>query len=339
MGDSNGAPPAEPKQQGVKRRQRTFWHYPYADLVMSRRPPGWEVVVEKILSLQPRVADMLLLRHPGGERRDEEAGVMRGLWRHLTSTVLLEFKGPTAGLRQRDLANLLSYGAEYLAEDECPIVRLDELSLVLVVPRETPTLWRELDHCSLKPQPLKDGYVRLLGMPYTVLVVLLDQVADAERDDYLRLFTAKFEHIRDHEALAWAQSWLKTDRKDMEHLKHLEGYEDLVRDFAKHFGKQAVLDHMTPEERLAGLEPEQILAGLSPAQVLAGFEPAERLAGLDPEERLAGLDPEERLAGLDPEERLAGLEPEQILAGLSPEVREQLLAAMTSKPSGDDGER
>ncbi len=157
-------------------------------------------------------------------------------------------------------------------------------------------------------------------MPYTVLVVLLDRVADAERDDYLKLFTAKFEHIRDHEALAWAQSWLKTDRKDMEHLKHLEGYDDLVRDFAKHFGKQA-LEHLTPEERLAGLEPEQ------------------RLAGLEPEERLAGLEPEQRLAGLEPEQRLAGLEPEQILAGLSPEVRERLLAAMTSKLSGDGGSR
>ncbi len=321
MSDPKGPAPDEPQQEGVNRRLRTFWHYPYADLVMCRLPPGWDVVVEKLLSLQPRVVDMLLLRHPGGERRDDEARVMRGLWQHLTSTVLLEFKGPTAGLRRRDLANLLSYGTEYLAQDECPIARLDELSLVLVVPRETPTLLREYEHCKLTPEPLKDGYVRLLGMPYTVLVVLLDRVADAERDDYLRLFTAKFEHIRDYGALAWAQSWLKTDRKDMEHLKHLEGYEELVRDFAKHFGKQAVLDYMTPEERLAGLEPE------------------ERLAGLEPEERLAGLEPAQVLAEFEPEQRLAGLEPAQILAGLSPEVRAQLLAAMTSEPSGDDGDR
>ncbi len=321
MSDPKGPPPAEPLQEGVKRRLRTFWHYPYADLVTRRRPPGWDVVVEKILSLQPRVADMLLLRHPGGERHDDEARVMRGLWRHLTSTVLLEFKGPTAGLRRRDLSNLLSYGAEYLAQNECPIVRHDQLSLVLVVPRETPTLLREYEHCKLTPEPLKDGYVRLLGRPYTVVVVLLDQVADAERDDYLRLFTAKFEHIEDYGALAWAQSWLKTDRNDMEHLKHLEGYEELVRDFAKHFGKQAVLDHMTPEERLAGLEPAQILAEFGP------------------EERLAGLEPEERLAGLEPAQILASLEPAQILAGLSPEVRELLLAAMTSKASSDDDGR
>ncbi len=313
MSDPKGPPPSEPTQEGVTRRARTFWHYPYADLVTRRRPPGWDVVVEKLLSLQPRVIAMLLLRHPDGERRDDEAGIMRGLWRHLTSTVLLEFKGPTAGLRQRDLSNLLSYGAEYLAQDECPIVRHEELSLVLVVPRETPTLWRELEHCHLTTEPLEDGYVRLLGVSYTVVVVLLDQVADAERDDYLRLFTAKFEQIQDYEALAWAHSWLKTDRKDMEHLKHLEGYEDLVRDFAKHFGKKVLVENATPEERRA------------------------MLSYMAPEERLAGLGAEERLAGLDAEERLAGLGPAEILAGLAPEVREQLLAAMTSDPADDDG--
>ncbi len=279
MSDPKGPPSAEPPQQGVRRHEQTSLYCQYADLVTRQRPPGWDVVVGKPPSRRPRVANLLLLRHLDSERRDNEARVMRGLWRHLTNTVLLELKGPTDGLRERDLAALLSYGARYLARNECPIVHHNELSLVLVVPRETPTLWREYEHCSLRPEPLDDGYVRLLGMPYTIIVVLLDQVADAERDDYLRLFTTQLDYIQDYGVLAWAQSWLKTDRKDMEHLKHLEGYEDLVRDFAKHFGKQALIDYATPEERRAMLSymaPEERLAGLSPAQILAGLSPEVR---------------------------------------------------------------
>ena len=33
--------------QGQKRALKTFWHYPFANLVKKRKPPGWEVTVEK----------------------------------------------------------------------------------------------------------------------------------------------------------------------------------------------------------------------------------------------------------------------------------------------------
>ncbi|MCG8417615.1 MAG: hypothetical protein MJE77_06680, partial [Proteobacteria bacterium] len=116
---------------------KTFWHYPYASLMKERKPPGWEVKVEQVLSLAPRSADQLLLYRDSTERRDHEAKVMRGLWPLLTDVAILEFKGPTRGLRKRDLAKLISYGAEYFAQDDCAVEKPSELSLVLVVPKET----------------------------------------------------------------------------------------------------------------------------------------------------------------------------------------------------------
>ena len=279
--------------QRPQRLLKTFWHYPYASLISERKPPGWEVTVEKALSLTPRSVDQLLLHRNNTERRDQAARVMRGLWPHLTDTALLEFKGPTRGLRRRDLPKLLSYGWEYLSQDDCVIDDPRELSLVLAVPTETPTLRREYGRCRVEAQPLGDGYVRLVGSCYTIFVVLLDQVANAERDDFLRLFTHDRAKVKDQNALWWMHSWIRKART-MPELKQLEGFDNIVEGLIDALGVEELLRHVRPEALLASLDPEQ------------------RLAGLDAEQRLAGLDAEQRLAGLDAEQRLAGLDPEQL---------------------------
>ena len=251
---------------GQERPLKTFWHHPYADLIKKRKPPGWQVTVDKTLSLAPRSADQLLLCRSSTERRDDEANVMRGLWQHLTDTALLEFKGPTSGLRGRDLHKLISYGAEYLSEEDCVIEKASELSLVLAVPKETPTLRREYERCEVEPELLGGGYVRLVGRKYTMLVVLLDQVANAEHDDFIRVFTDDRAKIKDPKALWWANAWIRKVRT-MEELKELEGYEDMVAGLIESLGAEVVLGHFNPEERLAGLDPEERLAGLTPEQL------------------------------------------------------------------------
>ena len=262
---------------------KTFWHYPYASLVKERKPANWDVVVEKLLSLAPRAVDLLLLRRKGAKRLDHEARVMRGLWPLLTDVALLEFKGPTRGLRPRELGKLLSYGWEYWSQDDTSPAKPSQLSLVLAIPKETPTLLRDYDSCGLRPQLLGGGYVRLTGSVYTMVVVLLDQVADAERDDFLRLFTHDRARVNDPLALRWAQAWIRKART-MQDLKHLEGFDDLVQEFIDSLGVDELLRRVTPEQRLAGLDPEQRLAGLDPEELLRRVTPEQRLAGLDPEQ-------------------------------------------------------
>jgi hypothetical protein len=99
-------------------------------------------------------------------------------------------------------------------------------------------------------------------------VVLTDEVSEAERDDYLRIFS--HQPCQTEAATWWWQRWRAEDAT-MQDVTQLEGYEEMIRKFT------------------SGLTVEQRLAGLSPEQVLAGFAPEQRLAGLAPEQLLLGL--------------------------------------------------
>jgi hypothetical protein len=124
---------------------------------------------------------------------------------------------------------------------------------------------------------------------YALYIAVTDEVAEAERDGFLRLFSRL--KGTDEAAARWVDYWVKAKGTTMtQRIEDMPGYDDIF---------EKILEELPPEKRLLGLTPEQ------------------RLAGLAPEQRLAGLAPEQRLAGLAPEQRLAGLAPEQILLALS----------------------
>ena len=134
--------------------------------------------------------------------------------------------------------------------------------------------------------------MRLVGTSYTILVVLLDQVADAERDDFLRLFTHDRAKVKDQKALWWMHGWIRKART-MPELKQLEGFDNIVEGLIDALGVEELLRHVRPETLLASLDPEQRLAGLNPEQVLEHYDPERVLEHYDPEQRLAGLDTEQ----------------------------------------------
>ena len=139
---------------------------------------------------------------------------------------------------------------------------------------------------------LGGGYGRIDGGVYTVFVVLTDEVSDAERDDFLRIFSHN--DCQTNEAVWWWERWRAEDTT-MADVEQLEGYDEIMRKFAS---------RLTPEQRLAGLTPEQ------------------RLAGLPPEQRLADLSPEQRLLAM-PDDALRAL-PDTYLRSLPPEVQDAL---------------
>jgi hypothetical protein len=140
----------------------------------------------------------------------------------------------------------------------------------------TVRIWHDLER-------LGNGYARMTGAWYTTVVAFIDEVCEAERDDYLRLFSRHRKQA--HEAVRWLNARCLR-MTTMDNLRELEGYDDLV------------------ERLLSTLTPEEVLRHYKPEDILHHYKPDERLAGLGPEERLAGLGPEERLAGLGPEELL-----------------------------------
>ena len=184
----------------------------------------------------------------------------------------------------------------------------------MVLPGLTPSLRDEIAHMGWTLEPLERGYARIRGVMYTTYVAFTNEIAEAEDDDYLRVFSDHELHTA--ETLSWLRHWM-LEKKTMLDPKQIrpEGYDEMM---------QKLLESLTPEERLRGLPPEERLRGLPPEERLRGLPPEERLRGLPPEERLRGLPSDERLRGLPPEERLRGLDEEQTLLALPVNVLRHL---------------
>jgi hypothetical protein len=230
----------------------------------------------------PRL-DLLLLRREGSDD-DSGAAVLRDLWRRIRRLGLLEYKSPSKPLRRGELAKVFSYAFLYAADHPDEAASRKDLLVALVLPSLTPTLHSELAFFGWTLTPDQRGYHEVQGAPWPLLVLELDVVSQAERDELLGVFGHGKVHSR--ESLWW---WQQQTGETMAELTEMEGYDEVVERF---------LASLTPEQRLAGLAPEQVLLHFAPEQVLLHFAPEQRLAGLAPEQRLAGLAPEQRLADL-----------------------------------------
>jgi hypothetical protein len=259
-----------------RKHQVTLWHEAFQDLVTERAPPSFDVLGEFLLSRRPRRADLLLLRRKHVERRDGEGRILRALWPRLAAATIVEFKSPTRGFRPSELIRLMSYGAQYHAAYFPDVGSPARLSLVLVVPSVTQPLDLELALMGWRLVPVGNGYAEIHGAWYTTFVVSADEVADAEHDDYLRIFGQR--QVETQETRHWLEHWIM-ERDTMQDAKQREGYDEML---------YKLLDTLTPEQRLRGLEPEERLRGLTPEQRLVGLEPEEQILALS-DEVLRGL--------------------------------------------------
>lgn len=233
------------------------------------------------LSLEPQRADMLLLRRtcidptdaigiePTGED-DKPAIVLPTLWPLLGLVTVLEFKSPvSSAFRPRDLLRLVGYGVLYDTTHLDEIPKREDLTLVLVVASITPTLLDELARMAWTLTPLGGGYARIDGVMYTAYVVITDEVTEADRDDYVRLFS----HLPavPGEATRWIQQWMREKKMKQPDIDGLPGFAELFK---------KTLDAIPIEERLAGLTPKERLAGLTLDQALGAFAPEQLILAL-----------------------------------------------------------
>jgi hypothetical protein len=293
-----------------------LWHLAFVNLIQRCAPPNFEVQSEVRLTIEPQRADMVLLRRIGAERQDHEARVLRSLWPRLGLVTILEYKSPVdSAFRPGDLLRLVGYGVLYHTAHLPELPQREDLTLVLVVASVTPTLLQEIEQMGWTLTPLGGGYARIDGVMYTAYVVVTDEVTEAERDEYLRLFSHR--PASPGEATRWLRQWMKETKMKQPDIEELPGFEEL---FAKSIAK--AIQKMPLEERLEGLAPEQVLGAFAPEQRLAGLAVEQRLAGLAVEQRLAGLAPEQVVVAL-PLELLRAL-PEEYLRSLPAEIQEQI---------------
>ncbi len=175
------------------------------------------------------------------------------------------------------------------------------LTLLLVVPSISPTLRDEIATMGWTVADLGGGYRRIDGAVYALYVAVTDEVAEAEHDEFLRLFSHL--EVADPVARHWARHWIKETAMTTK-IEDIPGYYEVAEKF---------LADLPPRTRVHGLTPEQRMEGLAPEQ---------RVEGLTPEQRLAGLSDEERLLTLS-DETLRQL-PDTYLRTLSAQAQEAL---------------
>ncbi len=280
-----------------------LWHLAFVTLIQCRAPPNFEVRSEVRLTIEPQRADMLLLRRIGVGRQDDQARVLRRLWPLLGLVTVLEYKSPVdSAFRPGDLLRLVGYGVLYDTGHLDELSQREDLTLVLVVASVTPNLLKEIKRMGWALVPLGGGYGRIDGAVYTTFVVITDEVTEAERDEYLRLFSHR--PAAQGEATRWLQQWMRDTKMKQPDIEELPGFEEMF---------QKLVEAMPLEKRLAGLAPEQVLGAFAPEQVLGAFAPEQRLAGLPTEQLILAL----------PVEVLRVL-PEEYLRSLPGEVQEQV---------------
>jgi hypothetical protein len=185
---------------------------------------------------------------------------------------------------------VLSYAFLYAADHPDEVVHREDLLLALVLPSLSPTLHSELAFfgwtMTLDPQ----GYHRVEGGPWPLLVLELDVVSQAEQDELLGVFGHG--KLSRRESVWW---WQQQTGETMAELTEMEGYDEVVERFLASLPAERVLSRFAPEQRLAGLAPEQVLSRFAPEQRLADLGDRAILALPD---HLLRLLPDEALATL-----------------------------------------
>lgn len=279
-------------------RQFTLWHECFYACITDRAPPGFELHTEHLLSLRPRRADLLLLRRSGEPRRDDQAHLLRGLWPRLGQASLVELKSPTRGFRRTEFLRLCGYGLQYHEQNLDDLPDAGALTLVLIVPSLNKAFTDELATLRCTLRPLGGGYAEVVGFPYSIYVACTDEVAEAEQDDFLRIYS--HHKVQTEQARGWLETWIQNKQSAMPTVTEREDYDEVLDKLLsslspervlRHVGTRTILEHIKPEERLAGLAPEERLAGLAPAQVLKYYGAEDLLLEM-PLEVLRGLSDE-----------------------------------------------
>lgn len=248
-----------------------LWHLAFANLIQNRAPPNFTVQTEVRLTIEPQRADMLLLRRIGAAPEDDKATVLRALWPRLGLVTVLEYKSPIdSSFRPGDLLRLWGYGVLYDTAHLDELRGPQDLTLALVVASITPTLRAEIARMGWTCSPLAGGYGRIYGAVYTIHLVVTDEVTEAERDEFLRLFSHRKSEQSD--ATRWLRQWMRDTRMKQQDIEELPGYEEMF---------QKLVEAMPLEKRLAGLAPEQLILAL-PVDALRAL-PEEYLRSLSPQ--------------------------------------------------------
>jgi len=89
-----------------------------------------------------------------------------------------------------------------------------------------------------------------------VTIVATDDVAPAENDAYLSIFS--HQDVHDPEAAHWFRQWLSEEVNLMGKPAKVEDLDDMMDKLNQMIGPEKALRSFTPEQRLAGLSMDEL---------------------------------------------------------------------------------
>jgi hypothetical protein len=250
-----------------RRKPPTAWHLPFGALV-EERSPSWIVVdLETLLQRESQRIDQLYTLHAKFPRDvDDQGRVMRGLWKHIHVVGIGEFKSISGPLVRGDVYRLVACGWHWLSRH--PTHKPSEIVLVLMLPKISAPLMEELALCNATLVDAGNGYSLTTIYGLQLVVVEIESVAEAEQDDWLRVFGGI--PVKTKEVLHWLRRHTNILENTMDDTTDITEDDEFVIKLAQSLPVGVRLAGLAPEERLAGLAPEARLADLGPEeQILA----------------------------------------------------------------------
>lgn len=145
---------------------------------------------------------------------------------------IVEFKSPTRGFRSSDLIRLYGYGPQYHKLVLQDVGAASQLTLVID------------------------------GGAYTIYLVCTDEVSEAERDDFLKIWS--HHQPQQFSTKWWWERFAKDDPNMSSTISEIDGFEEMAQKFLRMLTPAQILKAFPLKEILSGVPPEQCVAALSP---------------------------------------------------------------------------
>jgi hypothetical protein len=249
---------------------RIYWHRLFGLLLTDYfANRGFQVVLEKDLSLKRQYLDVVILEHEDGSAN--LSGICDG-FDNLSRHNLLTYKSKRQSLNASALEELIGHYVNYRKILSREGVKSDDIRLYAVSTRYP----RDLLSLTAAKETLP-GVWDLRVLRREIRVIVLSALPLAQRNAVLAFFSFNAEKVQF--ALTHYQWQLEDGSTVINQLFNQYSLEGIAMPYSmEQFRKDYVRAH---------------LSDLDPEEVFSRFGPEERLKGLGSEERLKGLDQEE----------------------------------------------
>jgi hypothetical protein len=281
-----------PDETGIPGKTRTWWHPLLVRLLEYALSPAYEVRDEVSVGTLPLRADIVLVRREQAEVPELARRSLPALVERLNRWTLIEFKSPVDSLERGDLDRLLGVAHLFCAQQPEPIASAN-LSLVILAPSLTKPFEADAKLRGLVLLEEEPGVFRIEGGVFVVWLLEADRLT-GPGEPAVTVFSRVFlrdprvimQMVRDpatDPALRYVYQQIRQFHQlgDAFMVQHTHTAE-MDQEYAAF--RDAFIQSLGPDERLAGLSAEDVFEALTPEQRVRLLDLLKAKASSEPEE-------------------------------------------------------